>query len=609
VGQTLSSVNPPVPAILSRILCFAAAESRRAWPPLRDIPIRIVSFSKKLLLLALALPLFAGVIDYAAEGKLWWAHVQFLADDKLQGRDIGTDGFAQAVTYVTGRFQQLGLKPAGDAGYLQTVRFESRQLIQDQCSLALIKDGEPEPLTLGTDATLSARADLTPKVQAPMVFVGYGLVIPEAHWNDLEGIDLKGKIAVYVNAPGPADAPAAVKSHLTSAAERWSVLHKAGAVGVATIAAGRGGAGGRGAAAAPDANAASAATTADGAVATLPGADNPAAPPAGGRGGRGAPQPSISLADPALSDTTGMAISVSITPRGAEKFFAGSGHTFAEIQQLARDSKPLPRFPLSVQLRSQVALKRETLESPNIAAMFPGTGKLKNEYVIFSAHLDHVGVGRPVNGDNIYNGAMDNASGVASVIEVARLLKASKTRTNRSIIFLTVTGEEKGELGSRYFAARPTVPFKQIVADINLDMFLPLYPLKVIEVQGLMESTLGDAVKAAAEADGVTVQIDQEPEQNRFTRSDQYSFIRRGIPALAFKFGYEKGSPDETTRKNWVRDRYHKPSDDLAQPVDTEAAARFNRIMLRLLEKVANDPARPAWREDSFFRRFAAADQ
>jgi hypothetical protein len=568
-----------------------------------------VSFPKKFLLLALAVPLFAGAIDYAAEGKLWWAHVQFLADDKLQGRDIGSEGFGQAVTYVSGQFQQLGLKPAGDAGYLQTVKFESRQLIQDQCSLALIKDGEIEPLTPGTDASLSARADLAQTLQAPMVFVGYGLVIPEAHWNDLEGIDLKGKIAVYVNAPGPADAPAAVKSHLTSAAERWNVLHKAGAVGIATIAAGRGGGGGAGrGTTAADANAATAATG-DAAVATLPGADNAAAPPVGGRGGRGAPPPSISLADPALSETTGMAISVSITPRGAEKFFEGSGHTFAEIQQLARENKPLPRFPLSVQLRSQVALKRGTLESPNIAAMFPGTGKLKNEYVIFSAHLDHVGVGRPVNGDNIYNGAMDNASGVASVIEVARLLKESKAHTNRSIIFLTVTAEEKGELGSRYFAARPTVPFKQIVADINLDMFLPLYPLKVIEVQGLTESTLGDAVKAAAEADGVAVQVDQEPEQNRFTRSDQYSFIRRGIPALAFKFGYEKGSPDETTRKNWVRDRYHKPSDDLTQPIDTEAAARFNRIMLRLLERVADDPARPAWREDSFFRRFASADR
>jgi Zn-dependent M28 family amino/carboxypeptidase len=244
-----------------------------------------------------------------------------------------------------------------------------------------------------------------------------------------------------------------------------------------------------------------------------------------------------------------------------------------------------------------------------VAGTVPGHGKLKDEYVILSAHLDHIGVGRPVNGDSIYNGAMDDASGIATIIEVARLLTESKVKLKRSVIFLAVTAEEKGELGSRYFAAHPTVPFKQIVADINLDMFLPLYPLKVIEVQGLMESTLGETVKAAAEVDGVAVQIDQEPEQNRFIRSDQYSFIRRGVPALAFKFGYQPGSPDETTRRNWVRDRYHKPSDDLTQPVDIAAAAKFDRIILRLMETVADDAARPQWRQDSFFRRFATAEK
>ena len=163
---------------------------------------------------------------------------------------------------------------------------------------------------------------------------------------------------------------------------------------------------------------------------------------------------------------------------------------------------------------------------------------------------------------------MDDASGIASVIETARLLKASGVKTKRSVIFVAVTAEEKGELGSRYFASRPTVPFKQIVADINLDMFLPLYALKVIEVQGLAESSLGESVRAAAKTLGVDVQTDREPEQNRFIRSDQYSFIRKGVPALAFKFGYEFGSPEETIRRNWVRDVYHKPNDDLNQPVN-----------------------------------------
>jgi Zn-dependent M28 family amino/carboxypeptidase len=200
---------------------------------------------------------------------------------------------------------------------------------------------------------------------------------------------------------------------------------------------------------------------------------------------------------------------------------------------------------------------------------------------------------------------MDNASGVASVLEVSRLMKETGAKPKRSILFLAVTGEEKGELGSRYFAAHPTVPVHQIVADINLDMFLPLFPLKVLEVQGLAESSLGAQIKAAAEESGVAVQTDREPEQNRFIRSDQYSFIRRGIPSLAFKFGYEFGSPDEKIRQAWVRDRYHKAGDNLDQPVEKESAAKFDRILMNLLERVADDPARPQWNADSFFKRFA----
>jgi len=250
-------------------------------------------------------------------------------------------------------------------------------------------------------------------------------------------------------------------------------------------------------------------------------------------------------------------------------------------------------------------VKRETINSANIAAVFEGSDPvLKSEYVVMSAHLDHVGIGRPVNGDALYNGAMDNASGIAAMIETARLLKASGVKTKRSVLFVAVTAEEKGLLGSRYFAGKPTVPFKQIVANLNLDMFMPLFPLNVIEVQGLTESSLGESVKAAAETMGVAVQTDREPEQNRFIRSDQYSFIRRGIPSLAFKFGYEFGSPEETIRANWVRDIYHKPDDDLNQPVNQEGAAKFNRVIMNLLQRVANDTARPTWNSDSFFKRF-----
>jgi Zn-dependent M28 family amino/carboxypeptidase len=201
---------------------------------------------------------------------------------------------------------------------------------------------------------------------------------------------------------------------------------------------------------------------------------------------------------------------------------------------------------------------------------------------------------------------MDDASGVASLIEIARALKTGNVTAKRSIVFLAVTGEEKGELGSGYFAARSTVPGR-IVADINMDMFLPLFPLRYLEVQGLNESTLGDDIRAVAAAAHVEVQADKEPNANRFIRSDQYSFIKKGVPALAFKFGWIPGSPEEKIFRNWYSTRYHGVSDDASQPVDLAAAAQFNSILMALLERVADAPRAPQWKSDSFFRRFASA--
>ena len=571
---------------------------------------------KHLVILALgAAALFAA--DYVAEGDRWWAHIQFLADDKLQGRDVGSDGYNQAVTYVAGKMETFGLKPAGTNGYLQPVKFETRTLVEDESSLTLVRDGSETTLER-LDATQSSRADLAPSVEAGMVFVGYGLHVPEVNYDDLAGLNLKGKIAVYVNSVAALNAPGPVKSHVGTAAERWAALKAAGAIGTATLAipgAGRGGAGGaaaagrggqgggqgRGRGAADPAAAGGAPPAADAGAAAAPGAGAGGGPGAG----RG-PQRAFMLADPELQDSAGQRVAITITRRGADKFFEGSGHTMDEIVKLAAENQPLPRFNLTGTLRAKSVLKRETLEAPNVAGILPGTDpKLKNEYVIMSAHLDHVGVGRAVNGDSIYNGAMDDASGIASILEIARIMKESGAKPKRSIIFLAVAAEEKGELGSRYFAMRPTVDHKQIVADINLDMFVPLFDLKWIEVQGLAESTLGDTIREAAKEFGVQVQADKEPEQNRFIRSDQYSFIKNGVPALAFKFGYEFGTPEDKIFHDWVRDRYHKPSDDLDQPVDKASAAKFDRIIANLLERVANDAARPKWKDESFFKRFA----
>lgn len=507
--------------------------------------------------------------DWNAEGKRWWAHVQFLADDKLEGRDTGSEGHRKAAAYVAGIFKSAGLQPAGTDGYFQRIKFNVRQIDEEHSSLDLVRGAKSEPVKLGEDAMFSLRVDPAESVDAPAVFVGNGLSVPEMNYDDLAGLDLRGKIVVFL-AGGPASIPGPLKAHYQSAAERWKALQKAGAIGTAVI-------------------------------------FNPQAmdiPWPRASLARFLPQ--MELADPAMRDTPGAKISLLINPDRADIFFQGTGHRLAEILAAAKAGKPLPKFPLAASFRAKIAVRRSEVESPNVIGLLPGNDpKLKDEYVVLTAHLDHVGIGEPINGDKIYNGAMDDASGVASLLEIARALHDSKDSLKRSLVFLVVTGEEKGLLGSKYFTHYPTVTGKSIVADINLDMFLPLHPLHFLEVQGLNESSLGEDIRAVAQQAGVEVQSDKEPDRNLFIRSDQYSFIRRGIPALAFKFGYEKGSPEEKLHKEWLKARYHAPSDDANQPVDVAAAAQFNHIILELARRVADSPERPQWNKDSFFRRFA----
>jgi Zn-dependent M28 family amino/carboxypeptidase len=318
--------------------------------------------------------------------------------------------------------------------------------------------------------------------------------------------------------------------------------------------------------------------------------------------------PSMALADPRFDETEGLKLSLTVNPASAEKFFAGSGHSFAEIAALGKDRKPLPRFPLMVSIQAKAKIEKTTVESANVIAKLPGSdATLKNEYVVLSAHVDHLGIGAPINGDKIYNGAMDNASGDAVLLDEAASLKKSGEKLKRSLLFAFVTGEEKGLLGSRYFAGNPTVPANSMVADINIDMFLPLFPLKILTVYGLQESDLGDLVTKVANDRGIRIQSDPEPLRNVFIRSDQYSFIRVGIPSLTMKVGFDKGTPEEQMVKDWRTNRYHAPSDDLNQPVDLSAAVGYEEIMRRLMIAVANDPQRPQWKQDSFFRRYAQA--
>ena len=487
---------------------------------------------------------FATALIAASPGdvaKRWWAHVQVLAADDMQGRDTGSEGYRRAARYVVAEFERAGLKPAGASGYYQSVPLQALRVRADQSVISLVRDGITTPLRLNQQIAVTPRLGLPVQIDAPLFFAG------NAAPADLADLPIKGKAVVFFGA-APRDA----------AAERTRALTRAGAAAVLTI-------------------------------------DNPHSiePPRW----PAAYSVAMSIQDSGGTDRAVPAaplLALRVNPANAEELFRGSGHTFAEILKLAADAAALPRFELPSTLRAQIHVERESLASDNIVAALPGADPaLANEYVVVSAHLDAYGIGEPVNGDRIYNGAFDDASSVANLIELAADLHRSKKTLKRSLLFAVFTGEEKGLLGSNYFVAHPTIPKERLAADINLDYLRPMFPLKILTTLGLEESTLGDAVRKTAEPLGIRIQPDLEPERGLFRRSDQYNFIRNGIPGVAFIFGYENGSPSEAIYRKWYADRYHRPSDDLKQPVDMAAAAKFQEFFSSLVERVANSPDRP----------------
>ena len=502
-------------------------------------------------------------------GQTWWDHVKVLADDKMEGRETGSRGEHAAEEYAIEQFKNAGVEPAGTNGFFQPVRFVSRQIVEKDCSLALVRDGNREPLSIGEDAFILSRIPPAPEVKAGLVFVGYGLNIPEKSYNDFDGLDVKGKIVVLFSG-SPKEIPGALASHYQTTAERWKTLKAEGALGAMVI-------------------------------------PNPAAMDIPwSRIMLNRNQPTMDLDYPEFSETAGEKLVVYVNPAHAERFFAGSGHSFEEIAALGKERKPLPRFPLKVSLEATTKVQASKVESANVIGKLEGTDPvLKNEYVVLSAHIDHLGIGEPINGDRIYNGAMDNGSGSALLLDMAASLKSHPEKLRRSVLFVLVTGEEKGLLGSKYFAAHPPVPTKSMVADINVDMFLPIIPLKVVTVFGLAESDLGDRARDVAQGLGLPVQPDPEPQRNVFIRSDQYNFIRHGIPAVMPEVGFNPGSHEQEVFKSWLTNRYHAPSDDLQQPVNLATAAKYEELVRGLLINIANDEHRPEWKPDSFFKRYA----
>ena len=522
---------------------------------------------RKFVLLGLLSLTLVGRNRWDADGLAWWENVEYLASDELQGRNVGTRGFDLAANFVATQFERSGLKTAGDYSYFQKVLFTNTTLIST--NVRVQRDGKWLRVPVPAEAEIHYSTQSTPGLQARVVFAGYGLQIPELDYDDFKGLPLKGAIVAYLMG-GPTNIDNSLKAHYGSSEMRWQAMKAAGAIGMIAI---------------PNPNAMATSWVRQ-------------------TEGWGAPQ--IALLDPEMNHFQGLQFSATWNPAGADDLLSGSSHTFSQVLSAANRQQDLPHFLIEGSLRADILVKTQVVSSKNVVAIHPGEdSSLKDEFVVVSAHLDHLGTNcppaRPCH-DEIFHGAMDNASGVSSMIEIAKKLK--QVTTKRSIVFLALTAEEKGELGSAYFAHYPEL-HGRMVADLNMDMFLPIVPFKRLEVQGLDESTLGIDVKVIANRAGIQVQGDKDPNSSSFRRSDQYSFVKAGVPALAFKFGYRRGEPEERVFERWYATRYHGIRDDLKQPVDLKAAAEFDTFLKSLVVRVADADTAPHWHDDSFFKRFS----
>lgn len=497
-------------------------------------------------------------------GERAWRDVKILADDNMEGRRAGSEGHRRAAEFVAGQFRKAGLKPGGDGGYLQPVQLEMRLINEAASSLTLVTNGNARPLKFGNDAGINLRVNFVNEVEAPLVFVGHGLRLPEYGVDDLAGLDLAGKVVVAFN-NAPKHVPGAVGAHFGSAAERWKLYRAAGAVGVIYM---------------------SNPYTMD-----LPWE-----------------RAILQRLEPFMvlrgdDQYTGTKIGVMLNPARFALLLEGTPHKAEDILALLKEGKSLPHFDLPTRLKATVDVKVSQITSENVVGILPGSDpKLRDELVVLSGHLDHLGVRSTGEGDRIFNGAMDNAAGIAVLLQIARDLRKGKA-PKRSIVFAAVTAEEMGLLGSRAYVARAKSDQLNIVANLNSDMFLPLYPMKNLTVFGLEESDLADDARAVARELGVNVQTDPQPQRNRFIRSDQYSFIRAGIPALATKNGTVAGTPEAEIESRWQTERYHGVTDDLAQPVDLAAIGLYAEICKRLAVRVANREQAPKWYDSSVFSK------
>jgi len=499
------------------------------------------------------------------------AHVRYLADDRLRGRLPGTPGYQLAVDYVTAQLKQNGVAPAGDqGGYTQLVRLR-RAFVEPGAQLSYQPAaGAEQPLAYGPAITVypnPARPDVS--VAAPLVFAGYGISAPEAGYDDYAGLDARGKIVVVTRQPAR-QFGSNERLYFSDVRTVLEAAARHGAVGVLLAAA-----------------------HADAKLPEFP------------KGVVSALSPDGQVAVSRSYSPGSVQLVGSISPATLQQLFAGVGSDTTQLMSALRGGKPAP-LALPGRLSAHFRSRYQDVDSYNVVGKITGSDpKLRLEYVVHSAHLDHLGVGPAINGDSIYNGAHDNATGVASVLEISKLYAGLKTKPKRSVLFVLVTGEEMGLLGSGYFAKFPTVPKAALVADINTDMPTLVAPLLSVVPLGADHSSLLADVQRAAAYLKLTIEADPEPAENRFIRSDQYSFVVQGIPALHIKYGNKTADGQNNlsqTVQKWRALTYHKPQDNfVGGTFDWAAGAQYARLNFLIGYQVAQAPQRPTWNKGDFF--------
>lgn len=492
------------------------------------------------------------------------AHIRFLADDAMEGREAGTRGYDLAANYVEAQYRAIGLQPGGDIGYRAEVPLQTMMTVPEAAGLEI----NGEVMTPGEHFIVSASAvhdesDIT----APAVFVGQGLVAPRLGINAYEGVDVTGKIVVMLS--GAPDGMASdVAAHLGSTRTRAQFAAEAGAVGMITI-------------------------------------------PAEGltrwhyeRLASFAARPSMTTA--AADGGAGLQARASISNEAAERLFANAPQSFDAVLQAAINGEPLPSFELDAEARITQATTREMVYDDNVVGILPGTDPaLSDELVIVTAHLDHLGLCRMEEAeDRICNGALDNASGTSIMIETARAMAAAGG-ARRPIAFVALAAEEQGLLGSAHIAQNPPASWPEMVANINLDMPVIRYRFNDLIGFGAEHSTVGDVAEVAVTARGLALTPDPLPEQALFVRSDHYNFVREGVPAIFLMTGFDSPDPEDDEGQGFLRflgGDYHSPGDETDQVLFDEGA-KFADLNMAIIEAVANGDETPRWHEDSFFNQ------